>query len=62
MILASAGGNRVRVIAQLVAADEDTVREEIHRFNEIGPACLDPRWPGSSPRLLLDNLSAHTGR
>src|SRR3954471_14960568 len=42
MILASAGGNRVPVIAQLVQADEDTVRDVIHRFNQIGLACLDP--------------------
>lgn len=42
MLLASAGGNRVPVIAQLVQADEDTVRNVIHRFNEIGLACLDP--------------------
>jgi len=42
MLLASAGGNRVPVIAQLVQADEDTVRDVIHRFNEIGLACLDP--------------------
>ncbi|WP_308370484.1 MULTISPECIES: transposase [unclassified Streptomyces] len=40
MLLASAGGNRVPVIAQLVQADEDTVRDVIHRFNEIGLACL----------------------
>lgn len=38
MLLASAGGNRVPVIAQLVQADEDTVRDVIHRFNEMG-------WP-----------------
>ena len=31
MLLASAGGNRVPVIAQLVQADEDTVRDVIHR-------------------------------
>ncbi|MFD8425573.1 helix-turn-helix domain-containing protein [Streptomyces sp. NPDC059668] len=36
MLLASAGRNRVPVIAQLVQADEDTVRDVIHRFNEIG--------------------------
>ncbi|MGR6319025.1 helix-turn-helix domain-containing protein [Micromonospora soli] len=42
MLLASVGGNRVPVIAQLVQADEDTVRDVIHRFNQIGPACLDP--------------------
>lgn len=52
MLLASAGGNRVPVIAKLVQADEDTVREVIHRFNEIGLACLDPRRAGGRPRLL----------
>ncbi|MDQ0772963.1 transposase [Streptomyces aurantiacus] len=52
MLLASAGGNRVPVIAQLVQADEDTVRVVIHSFNEIGLACLDPRWAGGRPRLL----------
>ncbi|MFB8173378.1 IS630 family transposase [Kitasatospora purpeofusca] len=52
MLLASAGGNRVPVIAQLVAADDDTVRDVIHRFNEIGLACLDPQWAGGRPRLL----------
>jgi transposase len=52
MLPASAGGNRVPVIAQLVAADEDTVRDVIHRFNEIGLACLDPKWVGGRPRQL----------
>jgi transposase len=52
MLLASAGGNRVPMIARLVQADEDTVRDVIHRFNEIGLACLDPRWAGGRPRLL----------
>ncbi|MFJ6687073.1 IS630 family transposase, partial [Streptomyces werraensis] len=52
MVLASAGGNRVPVIAQLVQADEDTVRDLIHRFNEIGLACLDPQWAGGRPRQL----------
>jgi hypothetical protein len=28
---------------------EDTVRDVIHRFNEIGPACLDPQWAGGGP-------------
>lgn len=27
----------------------------IHRFNEIGLACLDPRWAGGRPRLLSDD-------
>jgi transposase len=52
MILASAGGNTVPVIARLLAADEDTVRAVIHRFNEIGLDCLDPDWAGGRPRLL----------
>jgi transposase len=54
MLLASAGGNSVPVIARLVQADEDTVRDVIHCFNEIGLACLDPRWAGGRPRLLSD--------
>ncbi len=52
MLLASAGGNTVPVIARLVQADEDTVRDVIHKFNEIGLACLNPRWAGGRPRLL----------
>ncbi|MGW6842563.1 IS630 family transposase [Streptomyces sp. NPDC054958] len=52
MLLASAGGNTVPVIARLVQADEDTVRDVIHRFNEIGLACLNPQWEGGRPRLL----------
>lgn len=40
------------MIAQLVQADEDTFRDVIHRFNEIGLACLDPRWAGGRPRRL----------
>ncbi|RPK61129.1 Integrase core domain protein [Streptomyces sp. ADI95-17] len=52
MLLASAGGNRVPVIAHLVQADEDTVRDVIHHFNEIGLAGLDPQWAGGRPRLL----------
>lgn len=52
MLLASAGGNTVPVIAWLVQADEDTVDDLIHRFNETGLACLDPQWAGGRPRLL----------
>ncbi|MCX5205916.1 IS630 family transposase [Streptomyces sp. NBC_00237] len=55
MLLASAGRNSVPVIAKLVQADEDTVRDVIHKFNEIGLACLDPRWAGGRPRLLSDD-------
>ncbi|MFC5996298.1 helix-turn-helix domain-containing protein, partial [Pseudonocardia hispaniensis] len=52
VVLASAGGNSVPVIARLVAADEDTVREVIHRFNELGMKALDPRWAGGRPRQI----------
>src|SRR3954463_3690036 len=51
-VLASAGGNSVPVIARLVAADEDTVRAVIHRFNELGMGALDPRWAGGRPRRI----------
>lgn len=52
ILLASAGGNTVPAVAALVAADEDTVREVIYRFNEIGSDCLDPHWGGGRPHLL----------
>src|SRR3954466_13671983 len=52
VVLASAGGNSVPVIARLVAADEDTVREVIHRSNELGMGALDPRWAGGRPRRI----------
>lgn len=58
ILLASAGGNTVPVIARLAQADEDTVRDVIHRFNEIGLACLDPQWAGGRPRLLSDDEEA----
>src|SRR3954463_4439555 len=52
VVLASASGNSVPAIARLGAADEDTVREVIHRFNELGRAALDPRWAGGRPRRI----------
>ena len=52
VVLASAGGNSVPVIARLVQADEDSVRQVIHRFNEMGMACLDPQWAGGRPRRI----------
>jgi Winged helix-turn helix len=65
MLLASVGGNRAPVIAQLVQADKGTVRDVIHRFNEIGLACPDrpsaegrPSPPAQSRRRGL----RHQGR
>jgi transposase len=52
VILASAGGNDVATIARLVQTSPDRVREMIHRFNEMGMACLDPRWAGGRPRRI----------
>src|SRR5262245_65825649 len=52
VVLASAGGNTVPAIARLVQADEDSVRQVIHRFNGMGMASLDPRWAGGRPRLI----------
>jgi hypothetical protein len=46
MASASASGTLVPAIAWLVAADEDTVRDVIYAFNEMGLAALDPRWVG----------------
>ena len=70
VVLASAGGNTVPAIARLVAADEDTVGEVIHRFNEPGMGALDPRWAGGRPRrisaedeaFLLETATTRPGR
>jgi transposase len=58
VVLASAGGNSVPVIARLVSADEDSVRQVIHRFNEMGLGCLDPRWAGGRPRRISEDDEA----
>jgi transposase len=54
IIMASASGTTVAAIARLVAADEDTVRDVIHAFNQNGLAALDPRWAGGRPRRITD--------
>jgi transposase len=55
IIMASASGTPVPAIARLVAADEDTVRDVIHAFNDEGLACLDPKWAGGRPRLISND-------
>ncbi len=55
MILASSSGTPVPAIARLVAADEDTVRDVIHAFNDRGLAALDPHWAGGAPRRISDD-------
>src|SRR5690349_20125584 len=53
--MASSSGTPASAIARLVAADEDTVRDVIHAFNERGLAALDPPWAGGRPRLISDD-------
>jgi transposase len=66
MILASSSGTPAPAIARLVAADEDTVRDVIHAFNQRGLAALDPHWAGGAPRRISDDdvvfilATAHT--
>jgi transposase len=55
VVLASAGGNSVPVIARLVQADEDSVRQVIHRFNQMGMPSLDPQWAGGRPRQISED-------
>ena len=55
IIMASASGTLVPAIARLVAADEDTVQDVIHLFNQKGLAALDPQWAGGRPRLISDD-------
>jgi hypothetical protein len=38
-----------------VAADEDTVRDVIHAFNQRELAALDRRWAGGRPRRISDD-------
>ncbi len=52
VVLASAGGNTVEVIARLVQTSPDRVREMIHRFNDKGMKSLDPQWAGGRPRRI----------
>ena len=55
IIMASSSGTPVPAIARLTAADEDTVRDVIHAFNQKGLAALDPQWAGGRPRLISDS-------
>ncbi len=61
VVLASAGGNTVEVIARLVQTSPDRVREMIHRFNDKGMKSLDPQWAGGSPRRITTEGDADAG-
>ncbi|MDR7279896.1 transposase [Catenuloplanes atrovinosus] len=58
IIMASASGTPVPAIARLVAAHEDTVRDVIHMFNQMGLACLNPQWAGGRPRQISEDDEA----
>jgi hypothetical protein len=62
IIMASASGTPVPAIARLVQADEDTVRQVVHRFNDIGLACLDPHRAGGRPRRIGPDETAYIVR
>jgi transposase len=53
--MVSASGATVPAIARLVAADEDTVCDVVHAFNEKGLAALDPQQAGGRPRLITED-------
>jgi transposase len=59
IIMASASGTPVPAIARLVAAHEDTVRDVIHSFNEIGLRALDPNWAGGRPCRISEDDEAY---
>jgi transposase len=52
MVRASAHGAKPPMIAQLLDADPDTVRDVIHAFNDNGMDALDPHWAGGRPRRI----------
>lgn len=58
VVMASASGNTVPAIANLVQTSEDRVREMIHRFNDKGMASLDPQWAGGRPRQITTDDEA----
>ncbi len=59
VVLSSAGGNDVAVIARLVQTSPDRVREMIHSFNDKGMRALDPRWAGGRPRRITTEQRSH---
>lgn len=49
VVLASAAGITVEVIARLARTSPDRMRQMIHRFDELGLESPDPRWAGGCP-------------
>jgi len=49
---------RLRRAMVVLASDEDTIRQVIHRFNEMGVASVDPQWAGGRPRQISPDEEA----
>jgi len=67
MVRASAHGAKPPMIARLLDADPDTVRDVIHAFDANGLAALDPHWgPGCPRRITAEDeafkVQVDTGR
>jgi transposase len=62
VVLASAQGQKVSVIAKLVQTSEDRVREMIHNFNEAGMDSLFPKWSEGRPATFTPRVRARICR
>lgn len=62
VVLASAQGQPVPAIAELLAATEHHVYEVIHAFNDKGFAALDPKWNGGRPKTITKRTRERIGR
>ena len=58
VVLASAQGQSVSVIAGMVQTSEDRVREMIHNFNEVGMDSLHPHWSEGRPATFTPKVRA----
>jgi transposase len=56
VVLASAQGQKVSVIAKLVQTSEDRVREMIRNFNEAGIDSLFPKWSEGRPATFTPKV------
>lgn len=58
VVLASAQGQSVAVIANMVQTSEDRVREMIRTFNEVGMDSLHPHWSEGRPATFTPKVRA----
>ncbi len=62
VVLASAQGQKVSVIARLVQTSDDRVREMIRNFNEAGMDSLFPKWSEGRPATFTPKVRARICR